>query len=946
VERPKSVFLSVAGADAAWGEWADQRLRAAGLVVEYYRRSFPVGENFISRISSALASCDCVVALLSPGYCDPGSWVTQEWQAALNISKDRPGFLVPFLIERCRPPPLLAELNFADLTDLNEEAAEACLLTVLLGGGRRADALPGPEVGTGFPGGVPPVVPGRPVRLAPRPEFLAGREDLLAELDARLSGTRSAEPQVVALCGLGGAGKTSLALEYAHRHRAELGLVWQFAAQEPTVLAAGFGELAAQLRTGTAANSDPVAEVHAALASRTGDWLLLFDNAADPVAVRAFLPPAGGGQVLITSQNPLWGAGQVREVPVLDQESAAAFLVNRTGITGQQAPALELAGELGGLPLALEQAGAYMLAAGRGIAEYLALFRQRRMELLARGEPAGYDKQVATAWTLAFEQLRHGRPGPIGLLRLLACCAPEAIPLRLVIAPRPELKDALDPEVASQLLPLLDDPLTVDDAVMALRRYSLISPPHAGTVTVHRLVQAVTLGQLPAELAAAWRQAVSYLIEAALPGDPHQLKDWPIYAALVPHAQATLPADGDGMAEIGEYLTEAGNYGAARAVLLQVLEMREREHGPWHPATLSARGDLAALAGPAGDQTARNQYAELLRDMTRVLGPEHPDVLRTRGELAYWTRHAGDAAAARDQYAALLPVLQRVLGPEHQDTLLARGELAACTGFTGDPAGARDQLAELLPDLERVLGPEHPGTLTPRANLAFWTGYAGDPAAARDLCAALVPLQERLAGPEHPYTLTVRANLARWTGEAGDAQEARDQYAALLPLRERICGPEHPATLTDRTNLARWIGEAGDAPEARDQYAALLPVRERVSGPEHPDTLRTRAGLARWTGEAGDAPEARDQYAALLPIRERKSGPEHPDTLTDRAGLARWTGEAGDAPEARDQYAALLPVRERVSGPEHPDTLRARAGLARWKERADNQAESENTAGN
>ena len=285
-----------------------------------------------------------------------------------------------------------------------------------------------------------PVAAGRVLRLAPRPVFLAGREELLAELDARLAGGDGAGPRVVALCGLGGAGKTSVAVEYAHRHLAEVGVAWQFAAEDPAVLAAGFGELAAQL--GAADGGDPVAAVHGVLAASPAPWLLVFDNAPDRASVAAFVPPAGPGRVLITSRNQIWPPGQALEVPVLDPQVAAEFLVSRTGDADRRA-ALELAGELGGLPLALEQAAAYVQASGDSLAGYLALFRQRRADLLGRGEPTGYPETVATTWPLAFEDLQQAAPGAAGLLRLLAFCAPEAIPLRLLLQPRPGLAEQL-----------------------------------------------------------------------------------------------------------------------------------------------------------------------------------------------------------------------------------------------------------------------------------------------------------------------------------------------------------------------------------------------------------------------------------------------------------------------------------------------------------------------
>ncbi len=214
-----------------------------------------------------------------------------------------------------------------------------------------------------------PGVTGKPVRLAEPLPLLAGREGLLADLDTRLNGGDGPGPRRVVLHGLGGAGKTSVALAYAHRHLAEVGVAWQFAADDPTVLAAGFAELAAQLGARDVIDTrDPVASVHGVLADLAGGWLLIFDNAPDQVSMQAFLPPAGAGQVLITSQNPNWPHGQALEVPLLSTGVAADFLVTRTGDQDQRA-ARELAGELDGLPLALEQAAAYILATGGSLTD-------------------------------------------------------------------------------------------------------------------------------------------------------------------------------------------------------------------------------------------------------------------------------------------------------------------------------------------------------------------------------------------------------------------------------------------------------------------------------------------------------------------------------------------------------------------------------------------------
>jgi hypothetical protein len=774
-----------------------------------------------------------------------------------------------------------------------------------------------------------PEVAAMPVRLAPRPAFLAGREGLLAELAARLAGGPG--PRAAVLSGLGGTGKTSLAVEYAYRQLAGAGICWQFAAEDPALLAAEFAVLAAQLGAREVADArDPVASVHAVLARQQARWLLVFDNVPDRAAVQPFLPPTGPGQVVITTQSQLWPPGQVIDVPVLDPEVAAGFLVSRTG-DQDRVSAAAIAGELGGLPLALEQAGAYMQAAGMSLADYLPLLRARQGDLLARGEAAGHPGHVAATLGLALARLAADAPAAAELVRLLAFLAPEPVPLTLL------LTGAGAGQVPAPAGPLPGDPLAAADAVAALRRYSLVTPAGDRLVLVHRLVQAVTRAGLDAGQAAGWRQAAAALTEAAIPADPADPAAWPVFHLLLPHARAVLDPAGGGMGRIARYLGESGSYHAARdlsAVIAAACAGDDR-YGPEHPGTLTARGYLARWTGEAGDPAgARDQLAALLPVYERVLGPDHPGTLATRHDLARLTGVAGDLAGARDQLAALLPVYERVLGPDHPGTLSTRYELAYWTGEAGDPAGARDQLAALLPARERVLGPDHPGTLSTRYELAHWTGAAGDPAAARDQLAALLPVQERVLGPDHPGTLSTRYELAHWTGAAGDPAGARDQLAALLPVQERVLGPDHPDTLLTRSLLARWTGAAGDPAGARDQLAALLPVQERVLGPDHPNTLTTRSLLARWTGAAGDPAAARDQLAALLPVQERVLGPDHPGTLTARSQLARWTGAAGDPAGARDQLAALLPVQERVLGPDHPGTLATRHGLARWSSTA------------
>jgi hypothetical protein len=551
--------------------------------------------------------------------------------------------------------------------------------------------------------------------------------------------------------------------------------------------------------------------VHAALARRD-DWLLIFDNAADPVDIDGLLPPAGGGRVLITSQYPHWPADQELDVPVLDQAAAAQFLLTRTGAgSGEEAASAELAGELGALPLALEQAAAYMRATGRTITDYLGLFRDWRAELMARDDAAGYDKRVITTWELAFAELARSELAS-GLLRMVACCAPEDIPLRLLLRPTPGVAATFGPDVAPLLAPLLDSPIACDEAVAVLRRYSLISAPRDGFVSVHRLVQEITLDQLDPNVANDWRRAAAALIEAALPADAADADDpatWSAFAALLRHALMVLPPGSGGMDKVATFLRAFGNDIAALQLQQQIVAACEIDPGADHPRTLAARTNLATLTGEIGDRAAAcAQFADLVPALTRVLGAEHPRTLAAQASLAYWTGENGKPAAARDQFAALLPELTRMLGDESLTVLAVRANLARSTGDAGDAAGARDQFAALLPIRQRVSGDRHPATLTTRASLAYWTGMTGDAAAARDQYATLVPIRAEVLGPEHSRTLAARGYLAHWTGEAGDPAAARDQFAALMPVMTRVFGTEHPATLQTRASLDRWTRQA------------------------------------------------------------------------------------------------------------------------------------------
>jgi hypothetical protein len=266
---------------------------------------------------------------------------------------------------------------------------------------------------------VPP--PSRLVRMSPLTQELVGRDDLLAAIHDRLTSPATAPPRLLALHGLGGVGKTSLALEYARRHAGYYQLIWELPAEDTTLLSAGITDLAHALGyTDLADVTDPVAIVHSALATRDSPWLLLLDNAPDAASVHHVVPPAGAGDVLVTSRSAHWPRDVGVEVGVLEPQVAAELLLAGTEDDDVEAAAA-LAAALGSLPLALTQAAAYLRETGRSVAEYTALLTGRsRQALLGRGEAAGYRDRVASTWSLAFERLATEQPASVTLLRLPA----------------------------------------------------------------------------------------------------------------------------------------------------------------------------------------------------------------------------------------------------------------------------------------------------------------------------------------------------------------------------------------------------------------------------------------------------------------------------------------------------------------------------------------------
>ena len=531
-------FISYTRSDLRWAEWIGWVLEDDGFRVVMQAWDFGPGSHFVAEMHDAARSSPRTVAVLSAAYL--GSvFAAAEWQAAWEGDPaGRARRLLAFRVEDCAREGLLGQLVTVDLFGVDRDTARDRLLGAVRGQRLKPEVepqfprVPGEVPGSGgeplFPR--PPVVWGVPW---PRNPNFVGRAGELQALRARLAGGPAAAavlPQAVH--GLGGVGKTQLAVEYAYRHATDYDLVWWVPAEQPALVVNALAKLAACIDVATLGEAKESADAAIRLLYRRDSfarWLVVADNAGAPSDLSGLLTAAGGGgHVLITSRDPAWTqTAQTVEVDVLPRTEAVALLRARAPrVTEGEAD--QIAALLGDLPLALEQAGAWLTGSGMSATDYADAVEHRTREILAEGAPVGYPVPVAATWTVAVEALDD--PVAVGLLRLWAFFGPEPIPTDLI---NPDTV----PAVAAGLA-VLADPLTRGRTITGITRLGLVRLTDQGVV-MHRLVQTVLRDHTPAADRDGIRRTVHALLAAADPADPTDPGGWARYAQLHPHALAT-----------------------------------------------------------------------------------------------------------------------------------------------------------------------------------------------------------------------------------------------------------------------------------------------------------------------------------------------------------------------------------------------------------------------
>jgi tetratricopeptide (TPR) repeat protein len=599
--------------------------------------------NFVLEMHKAVTQAERTIAVLSRDYLD-ARYTQPEWAAAFaQDPTGRNGLLLPVRVRPCEVSGILSPIVYIDLIELEEGKARDILLSAVRSRvhhirGKPANRPTFPGVAQrsvleqpSFPGG------SRPVRWnipQPRNFFFTGRQRTLDELRAELLSQGRA-----ALSGFGGIGKTQIAIEYAYRYRADNRAVLWVRATSREVLIADFVALADLLGLPVAGLQEQetiITAVKEWLASQTG-WLLILDNADRSELVKEFLPLENQGHILLTSRAQVFdqlGINRPIKPGEMASDEARHFLLKRTDRTkassAEVAAAQELAEELGYLPLALEQAGAYIIRVPCSIVDYLSSYRRKGLQVLEKHGPitGDYPMSVATTWLLNFEQVEQTSVAAADLLRASAFFSSDKIPLELVRLGAQEL----GPAVAQALADVANDPLALDEALAPLAQYSLIRRDIDGeSYDVHRLIQAVQKGQMDEAAQRRWAERCVRALNRAFP-NVEELSAWALWERLLPHALVcaelarewglTLLETGFLCSRAGNYLHERGRYKEGAPLLQRGLTIVEQALGPHHSNVAISLNDLAELYYAQGKYAeAEPLFQRALKIREDALGP-------------------------------------------------------------------------------------------------------------------------------------------------------------------------------------------------------------------------------------------------------------------------------------------------------------------------------------
>ena len=923
------VYLSYAPEDRMWADWVEAVLTQAGFQV--VPRSIVATAPLVSvdlQAEEELQGAPRAVAILSSAYMhsSEGRLVWKALSAVDAAGVRRP--LVSVRVSDGRISAPFTDHSLVDLARLEEDQASTRLLWAL----DRPALPPGGGAGSAekprFPGRIPPIW-----NVAARNVDFTGRAAALERIRDQLAGGGATTVVALALHGLGGVGKTQLAQEYAHRFMADYDLVWWVPSERSDEVTASLAGLARKmgLRVG-----DNVAEAaEAALEELRRDtsphWLLIFDNADDPKQLEPYLP-SGIGHVLITSRNQAWTrSADPLEVDLFTREESVAHLLRHLPDL-DPADARMVADALGHLPLAIEQASAWLEQTGMQPQAYVAELNTRASRILGLNQPSDYQTPVVTTWNLSLERLQQQSPAAVRMLQLLAYFSAGPISLDLLYSD--EMYDALQPFDDS-----LSERLMLPRVVRDISRFALVKVDQSSnSLQIHRLVQAVIKSQLTDDDERDEAQhAVHRILVGARPrrGESEDAANWPTYELIWPHLgpsraeECTDPQTRQLLLDWVRYLWMRGEYETCLGLAQRLQNLWTSVLGKDHSQTLYLQSQIANVLRFQGRfNEARDLDTYVLERQRQVLGEDHLLTLITANNLGADLRALGEyrEALAIDQqtYASF----KEEFGEDYGRTMMAANNLAVSLRLVGDYGAALNLGQDTYDRRRAVIGTGHQFTLSSAANLANYFRADGKFRDSVALLRETLSSYQEVLGDDVPDTLRAAISLAVSLRKAGEQAEAMNLARETYDRYERQFGPSYPDTRLSAINLACDYAAASNMPKALSLVTEVRSALEAGLGSDHPDTLVAANNLSCYLRSVGRPGEARRLAEDTLTRMRDKLGEAHPLTLACAVNVANCLGDTDELEAAEMLERETVTQLVKVVGARHPDTLVCQANLA------------------
>lgn len=957
------IILRYAPEDQVWAEWIERQLMAVGARVRGSKAEGERGEERRAARSRTLTIISHSYIAAEPGSMPPLELPGSGAPLAVYVADVRqlPEFPAEKTVTFVNQPASVAVSRLQQLVGRQVDAAKP------------VDSQSGPR----YPGLEPRVfyAPGRNARFTGREgELTTLREQLLAGGQAVVLQEQRNQPTAlpVALQGMGGIGKTQLAIEYVHRFRNAYDVVWWVQADPPEFVDTALADMAPQIGVeieGTETAADTARAVLQKL--RRGEagrrWLIVYDNAEAMERITPFIPPIpqdGSGHVIVTSRNSAWSeSANSLPIDVFRRSESIAHIRRRVpSVTEQEANSI--AEVLGDLPIAIAVAGAWLAETGATPAEYLQQVERRGSHVLS----------AQSTWDLSLDRLKERSPAAYRMLQFCSVFAPE-IALDLLTSDRmAEALAPIDPSVTERVMR--------SAPIQQMSRLALIKvDPHAGQVQMHRVLQAVVRDRMTEDELETTRRQVQLVLAGSRPaGEVDDRHTWRQFRLLWPHlevsgavrsaepsvrqlfidrvrflwlagdlqqgeqvARRTVEAwqemlsyaPGDAVLarqllhlrfNLGNILRSLGRFDDSRALDEEVLRKQQELLGPEHPHTLMTAG------GFAGDLRALGRYSEALpRDAAtmqawhKVLGEDHPRTLVAGSNLAVSHRALGDFRTARALDEQVYEQRRKVLGRDHQDTLLSASNLGRDMREAGEYKRSVEFLERVLHLYRETYGPDDRGSLNAQVNLAVSLRSAGRPEeAAKHLEEAFRRLNDRF-GPTSPDTLACRLSRSANLLVSGEPDDGRAELLSVEQAYRSSLGEGHPHSIVCLNNLCVAARITSEYQLALELAARATAEFERILGSGHPYSLAAAVNLAGCLMEVGKGEAAYDRMRQAADLMTQTLGPNHPDTLACKTNAEIATKLlGGQEPDGTlPEPGRLL---EEAIGNDHPTVQELRAG--------------------